>query len=118
MTAGCNDILSFALLENCCSDQARGRPVIVTATLGVGGAILTESALSFLGLGIQLPTPSWGNMLRTSQATLTTEPWLALSPGVFIFLTILRINYIGDGLRDALDPSSLRGAVRVRPTLR
>jgi peptide/nickel transport system permease protein len=84
-------------------------PVIVAATLGVGGAILTESALSFLGLGIQLPTPSWGNMLRTSQTTLTTAPWLALAPGVFIFLTILSINYVGDGLRDALDPRSHGG---------
>ena len=81
-------------------------PMIVAATLGVGGAILTESALSFLGLGIQLPTPSWGNMLRTSQTTLTTAPWLALAPGGFIFLTILSVNYIGDGLRDALDPQS------------
>jgi peptide/nickel transport system permease protein len=81
-------------------------PVIVAATLGVGGAILTESALSFLGLGIQLPTPSWGNMLRISQSTLTTAPWLALAPGIFIFLTILSINYVGDGLRDALDPGS------------
>jgi len=84
-------------------------PVIVAATLGVGGAILTESALSFLGLGIQLPTPSWGNMLRTSQTTLTTAPWLALAPGGFIFLAILSLNYIGDGLRDALDPRG-RGA--------
>jgi peptide/nickel transport system permease protein len=79
-------------------------PVVVAATLGVGGAILTESALSFLGLGIQLPTPSWGNMLRTSQPSLTTAPWLALAPGLFIFVTILSVNYIGDGLRDALDP--------------
>jgi len=85
-------------------------PVIVAATLGVGGAILTESALSFLGLGIQLPTPSWGNMLRTSQTTLTTAPWLALAPGAFVFLTIVSINYIGDGLRDALDPRSPGGA--------
>jgi peptide/nickel transport system permease protein len=80
--------------------------VIVAATLGVGGAILTESALSFLGLGVQLPTPSWGNMLWTSQTTLTTAPWPALAPGVFIFLTILSVNYLGDGLRDALDPRS------------
>ncbi|HEY1293508.1 MAG TPA: ABC transporter permease [Chloroflexota bacterium] len=79
-------------------------PVIVAATLGIGAAILTESALSFLGLGIQLPTASWGNMLRTSQATLTTAPWLALAPGGFIFASILCINYVGDGLRDALDP--------------
>lgn len=84
-------------------------PVIVAATLGVGGAILTESALSFLGLGIQLPTPSWGNMLRISQSTLTTAPWLALAPGTFVFLTILSINYVGDGVRDALEP---RGSER------
>jgi peptide/nickel transport system permease protein len=81
-------------------------PVIVAATLGIGGAILTESALSFLGLGIQLPTPSWGNMLRISQSTLTTSPWLALAPGGFVFLTILSINYVGDGVRDALEPRS------------
>ncbi|MBV9582747.1 MAG: ABC transporter permease [Chloroflexi bacterium] len=85
-------------------------PVIVAATLGIGGAILTESAMSFIGLGIQLPTASWGNMLRVSQTTLTTAPWLALAPGIFIFLTILSVNYVGDGLRDALDPYSSTGA--------
>ena len=85
-------------------------PVIVAATLGVGGAILTESALSFLGLGIQLPTPSWGNMLRISQTMLTTAPWLALAPGLFVFLTILSLSYVGDGLRDALDPRSPGGS--------
>ena len=83
-------------------------PVIVAATLGIGGAILTESALSFLGLGIQLPTSSWGNMLRISQSTLTSAPWLALAPGGFIFMTILCVNYVGDGLRDALDPRTER----------
>jgi peptide/nickel transport system permease protein len=79
-------------------------PIIVAATLGVAGAILTESTLSFLGLGIQLPTATWGNMLRAAQNDMATAPWLAFFPGFFIFLTILSINYIGDGLRDALDP--------------
>jgi peptide/nickel transport system permease protein len=79
-------------------------PLIVAATLGVAGAILTESTLSFLGLGIQLPTATWGNMLRAAQTNMTTAPWLAFFPGLFIFLTILSINYLGDGLRDALDP--------------
>jgi peptide/nickel transport system permease protein len=79
-------------------------PIIVAATLGVAGAILTESTLSFLGLGIQLPTATWGNMLRAAQNDMATAPWLAFFPGFFIFLTILAINYIGDGLRDALDP--------------
>jgi peptide/nickel transport system permease protein len=79
-------------------------PIIVAATLGVAGAILTESTLSFLGLGIQLPTATWGNMLRAAQSDMATAPWLAFFPGFFIFLTILSINYVGDGLRDALDP--------------
>ncbi len=78
--------------------------IIVAATLGVAGAILTESTLSFLGLGIQLPTATWGNMLRAAQNDMATAPWLAFFPGFFIFLTILSINYVGDGLRDALDP--------------
>ncbi|MFN0072892.1 MAG: ABC transporter permease [Chloroflexota bacterium] len=79
-------------------------PIIVAATLGVAGAILTESTLSFLGLGIQLPTATWGNMLRAAQNDMATAPWLAFFPGFFIFITILAINYLGDGLRDALDP--------------
>jgi peptide/nickel transport system permease protein len=79
-------------------------PIIVAATLGVAGAILAESTLSFLGLGIQLPTATWGNMLRAAQTDMATAPWLAFFPGFFIFLSILAINYVGDGLRDALDP--------------
>jgi peptide/nickel transport system permease protein len=79
-------------------------PLIVAATLHVAGAILTESTLSFLGLGIQLPTATWGNMLRSAQGSMTLAPWLAVFPGFFIFVSILGINYIGDGLRDALDP--------------
>src|SRR4029079_448930 len=69
-------------------------PIIVAATLGVAGAILTESTLSFLGLGIQLPTATWGNMLRAAQTNMTTAPWLAFFPGLFIFLTILSINFV------------------------
>lgn len=79
--------------------------IIVTATLGVAFAILTESALSYLGLGIQPPTPSWGNMLQHAQQYLWSAPHLAVYPGVMILLTVLSYNFLGDGLRDALDPS-------------
>jgi peptide/nickel transport system permease protein len=79
-------------------------PVIVAATLAVGGAILGESALSFLGLGIAPPTPSWGNMLQRAQEYIWNAPHLAIVPGVFIFVTVLSFNFMGDGLRDALDP--------------
>ncbi len=79
--------------------------IIVTATLGVAFAILTESALSYLGLGIQPPTPSWGNMLQNAQQYLWSAPHLAIYPGAMILLTVLSYNFLGDGLRDALDPS-------------
>jgi peptide/nickel transport system permease protein len=79
-------------------------PVIVAATLTVGGAILGESALSFLGLGIAPPTPSWGNMLQRAQEYIWNASWLAVFPGLFIFMTVLSFNFLGDGLRDALDP--------------
>lgn len=79
-------------------------PVIVAATLAVGGAILGESALSFLGLGITPPTPSWGNMLQRAQEYIWNAPHLAVFPGLFIFVTVLSFNFLGDGLRDALDP--------------
>jgi len=79
-------------------------PIIVESTLGMGYAIMEESGLSFLGFGIMPPTPSWGNMLNDAQAHLTQYPWLAIFPGLMIFLTIISVNYIGDGLRDALDP--------------
>ncbi|MCS7172902.1 MAG: ABC transporter permease [Armatimonadetes bacterium] len=79
-------------------------PVIVSATLSVGGAILTEAALSFLGIGIQPPTPSWGNMLQNAQDFIWRTPLLALWPGLMIFVTVLCFNFFGDGLRDALDP--------------
>jgi peptide/nickel transport system permease protein len=78
-------------------------PIIVAATLGVGGAIITESTLSFLGLGIQPPTASWGNMLKDATSEMEKAPWM-VSPGLFIFLAVVSINFIGDGLRDALDP--------------
>jgi peptide/nickel transport system permease protein len=79
-------------------------PVIVSATLSVGGAILTEAALSFLGIGIQPPQPSWGNMLQNAQDFIWRTPLLALWPGLMIFVTVLCFNFLGDGLRDALDP--------------
>jgi peptide/nickel transport system permease protein len=79
-------------------------PIIVAASLGVASAIISESTLSFLGLGIQPPTPSWGNMLRDATSDMERAPWLAVFPGVAIFLAVVSINFIGDGLRDALDP--------------
>lgn len=79
-------------------------PVIVAATLAVGTAIITESTLSFLGLGFPPDVPTWGRMLYDAQNFLQFAPYMAIFPGVAIFLTVLSINYIGDGLRDALDP--------------
>jgi peptide/nickel transport system permease protein len=79
-------------------------PVLVSATLGVAGAILTESALSFLGIGVQPPTPSWGNMLIVGKQTLGTAWWLSAFPGLAILITVLGYNLLGEGIRDALDP--------------
>ncbi len=79
-------------------------PVLVSATLGVAGAILTESALSFLGIGVQPPTPSWGNMLIAGKQTLGTAWWLSVFPGLAILLTVLGYNLLGEGIRDAMDP--------------
>ena len=79
-------------------------PIIVSATLGVGGAILTESALSFLGIGVQPPTPSWGNMLTEGKDNLEIAWWLSVYPGLAILITVLGYNLLGEGLRDALDP--------------
>lgn len=79
-------------------------PVIVESTLEVAYAILEESGLSYLGFGIQPPTPSWGNLLSNASEYLVKYPWLAIFPGVMIFLSVISINYIGDGLRDAFDP--------------
>ena len=79
-------------------------PIIVNATLVVAEAILVESTLSFLGFGIQPPTPSWGNLLSDSIGTVEDRWWLTVFPGLAIFLTVLAVNFVGDGLRDALDP--------------
>ena len=79
-------------------------PIIVQATLLVATAIVTEASLSFLGVGVQPPTPSWGAMLRTGSQYLEVAPWIAFAPGVAIFATVLAFNFIGDGLRRALDP--------------
>ncbi len=79
-------------------------PVLVTATLGIGGAILTESSLSFLGLGVLPPDPSWGNILIEGKQNIEAAWWLSFFPGLAIFLTVLGYNLLGDGLRDRLDP--------------
>ncbi len=81
-------------------------PIIVSATLGVANAILAEAYISFLGLGVQPPTATWGNMLDGANNYLDTAPWLWFYPGMLILLTVLSINFLGDGLRDALDPHS------------
>ncbi len=81
-------------------------PIVVGATLAVGNAIVIESSLSFLGLGVQPPTPTWGNMLMDAQSTMATKPWLTLFPGVAILAVVLAVNFIGDGLQDALDPTT------------
>jgi peptide/nickel transport system permease protein len=79
-------------------------PVIVSATLGIGQTILTEASLSFLGLGVQAPTPSWGNMVADGRDALINAWWIATFPGIAIVLTVVAFNLLGDGLRDALDP--------------
>jgi peptide/nickel transport system permease protein len=79
-------------------------PVLVQATLAIATAIIAEASLSFLGLGQQPPAPSWGSMLNSAQRFLTQAPWLAIFPGCAIFLVVLAVNLVGDGLRDALDP--------------
>jgi len=79
-------------------------PIIVQATLLIASAIVTEASLSFLGVGVQPPTPTWGGMLRTGSQYLETAPWIAFSAGTAIFLTVLAFNFVGDGLRQALDP--------------
>ena len=98
--AGSGRILFVHLLPNVIA------PILVTATLGVGGAILTESALSFLGLGVQPPEPSWGNMLTAGKDYIHFACWLSLFPGLAILLTVMAFNLLGEGLRDAFDPRS------------
>ena len=90
------------ILPNCLA------PIIVRSTLGVASAILTCASLSYIGLGIQPPTPEWGNMLNTGKAYLLNEWYMALFPGLAIMMVILALNLLGDGLRDALDPRMKR----------
>ncbi len=90
-------------------------PIVVGATLAVGNAIVIESSLSFLGLGVQPPTPTWGNMLMDAQSTMATKPWLTLFPGLAILVVVLAVNFIGDGLQDALDPTARDTAVESLP---
>ena len=78
--------------------------IIVSATIDVGNIILLEAGLSFLGLGIGPPTPSWGNMILEGRDLLFTAPWVAVAPGLALTLTVIAFNLVGDGLRDALDP--------------
>ena len=82
-------------------------PIVVAATLGVASAIINEAYVSFLGLGVQAPTATWGNMLDQAYHHLDTEPWMWFFPGMLILLTVLSINFLGDGLRDALDPRAV-----------
>jgi len=91
-------LMARVLLPNCLS------PLLVQASVGFANAILTEAALSFLGLGIQPPTPSWGAMLDSGRKYLDQTPWYSFSAGAAIFLVVLSLNLLGDGLRDALDP--------------
>jgi peptide/nickel transport system permease protein len=86
------------ILPNCIG------PIMVSGTLQMAYAIITESGLSYLGFGVQPPTPTWGSILSTAQVHVFKAPWLAFYPGLMIFITVMAINYIGDGLRDAFDP--------------
>jgi peptide/nickel transport system permease protein len=85
-------------------------PITVTVTLLVAGAILSEATLSFLGFGIQLPTPSWGNMIADARGQLTTSPWMLWFPGLALITTVICVNFLGDGLRDALDPTQRKSS--------
>ncbi len=98
-------IMTRHILPNCLA------PVIVQTTLGMGYAVLTEAALGFIGVGIQPPTPTWGNMLQAAFPMLEQHPLLSVVPGVAIFVLVLAFNLLGDALRDILDPR-LRGVVR------
>ena len=91
-------ILFRHVLPNCLA------PIIVTTTLGIATSIIVEATLSFLGLGTQPPTPSWGWDLKANIAFIQANAWLSLFPGLAIFVTVLGFNLFGDGLRDALDP--------------
>lgn len=92
------------ILPNCLA------PILVNATFGIASSIILETSLSFLGMGVQPPTASWGNMLTEAQSltVLASQPWLWMPPGLMILLAVLSINFMGDGLRDAMDPKSLK----------
>lgn len=98
--AGPLRVMGIHILPNLAS------PIIVATTLAAGNVILLESVLSFLGLGIQPPTPSWGNLLTNAQELIWSAPTLAFYPGILIFLTVIALNFLGDGLQDALDPKA------------
>lgn len=106
------DFVAAARLAGCSTPRILFRhillnamaPILITATLGIAGAILVESGLSFLGLGVQPPTPSWGNMLMDGKAAMEIAPWLSIYPGLAILITVLGYNLLGESLRDMLDP--------------
>lgn len=106
------DFIASARLAGCSTTRILFRhilpnvlaPVLITATLGVAGAILIESSLSFLGLGVQPPTPSWGNMLMEGKVAIEIAPWLSIFPGLAILITVLGYNLLGESLRDMFDP--------------
>jgi len=97
-------IIFLQIMPNCLG------PILVNLPLDVAEAILTESALSFLGFGVQPPTPTWGNLLNGSRQFSQLYPWLVWFPGLAILITVLAVNFLGDGLRDALDPHQKLGA--------
>jgi peptide/nickel transport system permease protein len=89
-------------------------PIVVQASLSIGFAILAEASLSFLGLGVQPPEPSWGSMINTGRGYLQQAPWIVFGPGAALFVTVLGLNFVGDAVRDALDPRSLVRGHRAR----
>ena len=99
--AGAARIMWVHILPNVVS------PIIVATTLSIGNIVLFESVLSFLGLGIQPPLPSWGNMLTNAQEVIWSAPQLAIWPGLMIFFTVIAFNFLGDGLQDAMDPRAV-----------
>lgn len=106
------DFVAAARLAGCSTSSILFRhillntmaPILITATLGIAGAILIESGLSFLGLGVQPPMPSWGNMLMDGKVAIEIAPWLSIYPGLAILVTVLGYNLLGESLRDMLDP--------------
>ena len=84
--------------------SCRSRAARTSGRCGLAAAIISESGLSYLGFGVQPPTPTWGNLLRNAQSQMTVAPWTAIFPGLMIFVVVLAVNFLGEGLRDALDP--------------